>query len=622
MTRRVARPTLALLMILTLLAVVAAPAAMAQAPSASPPPAETPSGRQPSVAPTYVLSLQDALTTTLENNLDIVVRSYDPLQSESKVIASESFFDPFFAGTATSSLDEQSRLSAFVGRFSSNDKAHAYTMRFEDPLLSGGRYRIDVNANDDSLKRTLFDACDTTAGACVSDPFKLCVTDSDCVSSSQSKGFNAQYALTFIQPLLRNFGKTANKVFIVVAHNSLGIDEARFRQTVLDTLASAEKAYWDLIFARTGLKTKQSARRRAKDFMEQSRIKVRVGTLAPIEITQAEAGVADREEAVIIAESAVKTAEDALRQVMNVPRDSPIWSQSIPPSDPPPLNEVVVNAEEAGATAETSRPDLEQARLNVSSKETELVYRRNQRRWALDFNGFVGHGGVSGLLSDTGYPGAINNLRSDFQTDWSASLSLGVPIGNRQAVAAFTRVEYEVSQARYDLQRLMLAARIEVRNAVRQVDTNLKRVRAAQVNVRLQREKLSAEQKKFENGMSTSFQVLSFQNDLASAESRENQAIVDYNKSLAELERVKGTLLQTKNMVMPSTPGPGGAGRTGAPSMSVLWKGTPESVEGGGARRSAGESGPANVRLPASFAFDGKRIVPGRESDTGSAGGR
>src|SRR5207245_7965914 len=220
---------------------------MAQAPPTAPPaaaPAETPPGQPPAATPPYVLSLQDALTTTLENNLDIVVRSYDPLQSESKVIASESFFDPFFAGTATSSLDEQSRLSAFVGRFSSNDKAHAYTLRFEDPLLTGGRYRIDVNANDDALKRTLFDGCNTTVGSCVSDPFKACVTDADCVSSSQSKGFNTQYALTFIQPLLRNLGTKATPQSIVVAHNSLGIDEERFRQTVLDTLSSAEKAYW------------------------------------------------------------------------------------------------------------------------------------------------------------------------------------------------------------------------------------------------------------------------------------------------------------------------------------------------------------------------------------------
>src|SRR3989442_11761517 len=135
MTRRVARPTLALLMILTLLAVVAAPAAMAQAPSASPPPAETPPGRQPSVAPPYVLSLQDALTATLENNLDIVVRSYDPLQSESKVIVSEAFLDPFVSGSASSRLDESSGFSPFVaGRFNSSDKVHAYNLGFEDPL--------------------------------------------------------------------------------------------------------------------------------------------------------------------------------------------------------------------------------------------------------------------------------------------------------------------------------------------------------------------------------------------------------------------------------------------------------------------------------------------------------
>ena len=614
MTRRVARPSSALLMILTLLPSVAAPGPLAQEKPA-PPPEGSPgrTAEQPSATPPYVLSLQDTLKAALEGNLDIVVRSFDPRRSEELVTASQAPFDPQMTGSATSSLDEETfhraidkpptnPLTDFA--FPSSNKQHTYTAGFQDPLKIGGTYNIDISAIDAIFAGSQFD-------------FPTFST-----FPTLSQGYQASWKVSYTQSLLRNLGPKANGWLILVAKNNLGISESQFRQTVIDTLASAEKAYWDLNFALMDLKTKRSSLQLATDFMEQNRIKVRVGTLAPIEITQAEAGVADREEAVIIAESAVKTAEDALRQVMNVPRDSPIWSQSITPSDPPPLNEVVVNAEEAGATAETSRPDLEQARLNVSSKETELVYRRNQRRWALDFNGFIGHGGVSGLLSDTGYPGAINNLRSDFQTDWSASLSLGVPIGNRQAVAAFTRVEYEVSQARYDLERLTLAARIEVRSAVRQVETNLKRVRAAQVNVRLQREKLSAEQKKFENGMSTSFQVLSFQNDLASAESRENQAIVDYNKSLAELERVKGTLLRTKNMVMPSTPGPGGAGRTGSPSLSVLWKGAPESVEGGGAQRSAGESGPANVRLPAYFAFDGKRIVPGRESDTGSAGGR
>src|SRR5437899_12128554 len=115
MKRRVARPTLALLMILALLPALEGPGAMAQAPAAPPPapaPPAAPPGQQPPAAQPYVLSLQDALKSTLENNLDIVVRSYDPLQSESKVIVSESFLDPFFNGSATSPLDQQSRISS------------------------------------------------------------------------------------------------------------------------------------------------------------------------------------------------------------------------------------------------------------------------------------------------------------------------------------------------------------------------------------------------------------------------------------------------------------------------------------------------------------------------------
>ena len=596
MTRRVARPTLALLMILTLLAAVAAPAALAQAPSTSP---ETPPGQQPSVAQPYVLSLQDALTATLENNLDIVVRSYDPLQSESKVIASESFFDPFFAGTATSSLDEQSRLSAFVGRFSSNDKAHAYTLRFEDPLLTGGRYRIDVNANDDSLKRTLFDVCDTTVGFCVSDPFKPCVTDSDCVSSSQSKGFNAQYALTFIQPLLRNFGTATNRSFIVVAHNSLGIDEARFRQTVLDTLSAAEKAYWDLNFAIMDLKTQQAALKLAQDFLEENRIKVRVGTLAPIEITQAEAGVADREETVITGENLVRTAEDALRRVMNVPKDSPIWEQPIQPSDPPPLVEMAPDMDAAVASAQKHRPDLEQARLDLGSQEANLTFRKNQKRWGLDFTGTYGNLG----FASTSYRDSIQDLRERNQTDWSLLLSMNVPLGNRQADANFAAAEYQVVQSRYRLATLEQAARVEVRNAVRSVETNLKRVKAAQVNSRLQREKLAAEQKKFENGMSTSFQVLSFQTDLRTAESRENAAITDYNKSLVELQRVQGTLLEAKNMRMPDNDS-----RRTMPYRPKTHLGDVPGMD----FRPAGATGagaPAAMSLPRQFTFDGRRLA-------------
>jgi len=565
---------MALLMILTLLPAVAAPAAMAQ----------TPPGPPPAPAP-YVLSLQDALKTTLENNLDIVVRSYDPLQGESKVIVSEAFLDPFFNGSVSSSLDQQSRVSSIVGPFSSSDKAHLYDIRFEDPLLTGGRYRIDLNANDDATKNSIFG------------------------SSSRNRGFNTQYVVTFIQPLLRNFGKAANRSLIIVAHNNLGISESLFRQTVLDTLSATEKAYWDLNFAIMDLKTQQAALKLAQDFLEENRIKVRVGTLAPIEITQAEAGVADREEAVITGENLIRTAEDAMRRIMHVPKGSPIWEQPIQPSDAPPLVEMAPDMEAAVATADKSRPDLQQARLDLSSQEANLTFRRNQKRWGLDFTGTYGNLG----FAQSNYHDSIQDLKDRNQTDWSLLLSMNVPLGNRQADANFAAAEYQVTQSRYQLETLEQAARVEVRNAVRSVETNLKRVKAAQVNSRLQREKLAAEQKKFENGMSTSFQVLSFQTDLRTAESRENLAITDYNKSLVELQRVQGTLLEAKNMSMPSNDS-----RRTMPYHPKTHLGD---VPGMDIRPAgAGEGAPAAFSLPQQFTFDGRRLAAKGTAPDGAGG--
>ena len=561
MTRRVARPTMALVMLAPLLSSLAAPGALAQ-------------------EPPVVLSLQDALREALEKNLDLVVRSYDPLRSETRVIASESGFDPFLSGTGQSGNSELRRVNSITGSsFLSTSKSHTYSVRFEDPLIIGGRYKVDLIADD-------------------SDSF------SDLFGPSTSKGFSTSYLVTLSQPLLRNLGAEANRSLIVISRNELGANQARFRQTVIDTLAAAEKAYWDLDFALLNLKTAQAALQLAKDFLDQNRIKVRVGTLAPIEITQAEAEVADREEAVIIAQHAVRTAEDSMRRIMNVPKDSADWSRPIQPSDMPPLVEVAPDMEAAVASGMSNRPDLEQARLDLRSRETDLAFRRNQRRWGLDFLGTYGNSG----FNNANYGDSIEDLKDRNQTDWTLQLSLLIPLGNRLADANYADAEYALTQAHYRLDALEQAARIEVRNAVRTVETNLKRVKAAQVNVRLQREKLSAEQKKFENGMSTSFQVLQFQTDLTTAESRENSSIVDYNKSLAELQRVQGTLLEARNMTMP-----GQESRRKMPfrpRSGADGSGGPVETGGmGGAAAAVSEAIlPESVRLPGEFVFDGRRL--------------
>ncbi|HKB07373.1 MAG TPA: TolC family protein [Candidatus Polarisedimenticolia bacterium] len=578
MTRRVTPPRLALLMIVTLLQALAPPGPRAEGTTANPP-SESPGsapGQEAAQGPAYVVSLQDAVKAALENNLDIVVSSYSPLISEGRVIAAESAFDPSVNAVVTA-LDSR---GPSVLTFVPTRKTHDYLLSFVDPLLTGGQYQIDL------------EAVDTT------------VPSSNPLIPGNLQEYDTSWRVRVSQPLLRNFGVKTNKTLVVIARNTLGINDSVFRQSVLDSVAAAEKAYWDLNFSLASLKTSEAALKLAQDFLEQNRIKVRVGTLAPIEITQAEAQVADREEAVIISENLVKTAEDNLRGVMNVPKDSPIWSQPISPSDPLAVVEQSPDMDTSVSTALQRRPDLEQARLNLRSREADLAFRKNQKRWDLLLSGDYGKLGIDAFT----YSNSLDALQQGSSFDWTVSLALGIPLGNRLANGNYASSEYAFTQAQKNLDAVELAARVEVRNAVRDVQTTLKRVKAAQVNVRLQKEKLSAEQKKFENGMSTSFQVLQFQTDLFQAATRENLAMVDYNKSQVELERVQGTLLDARHIAVPDN----ASRRTFPYHPKVNVSGAPGGTsEPAKAQETArlDVGAPPREALPNQFVFQGKRPV-------------
>jgi outer membrane protein TolC len=145
---------------------------------------------------------------------------------------------------------------------------------------------------------------------------------------------------------------------------------------------------------------------------------------------------------------------------------------------------------------------------------------------------------------------AARQARDRDADSWRVGLTLNVPVGNRDAASRYIAARVAREQAGIDYKILEQTATIEVRQSVRQIETDVKRVKAARVNSRLQKEKLDAEQKKFENGISTSFNVLTFQEDLAQARSREAQALTDYNKSRVELERVLGTLPQARSIAL------------------------------------------------------------------------
>lgn len=503
------------------------PGLRAQEPSA-------PEGEAPGVS----LSLSEVLQSALEKNLDIAVRRFDPKVAETLVETQEAVFSPNLDFSAKEAESTTPQGEALAGGAVVTGSNRTFAARYADAFKLGSSFTFDVVANRGT----------TSSNLATIDP-----------------AYYFQALATYTQPFLRDFGLDVNRTQITIAKNNQEISKWQFRQTVMDTLAEAETAYYDLNLALLNMRTAQAYLKLAQDFLDQTRIKVKVGTLPPIEITQAEAGVADREETVIVAGSAIRAAEDNLRRLMNIPSDSPLWKQPIHPTEEPQVLDKIVDVDEAIRTAMEKRPDLEQARLDLSSRDADLRYRKNQRLYRLDL---IAQYGAQGLAGDTfqvdytqvppvvvpvtseGFSEAVSQVgRRDYDT-WSAELQLGIPLGNRAAESAYAAAKYTEDQAKLTIQQLEQVAQVEVRTAVRNIDTNLKRHRAALVNTRLQKEKLEAEQKKYENGMSTAFQVLQYQTDLANAKARENQAIVDYNKSLVELDRALGILLDTRNVTV------------------------------------------------------------------------
>jgi len=310
------------------------------------------------------------------------------------------------------------------------------------------------------------------------------------------------------------------------------------------------------VAARASLRIELLQLKRNQDLLELNRKKVEVGTLAPIEITQAEAGVASQEASLILAEVALRDAEDELRRLIAVPYSDPLWNKAIHNTTQPVFQPKQIDLASEIEVALAERSEMASRERTLHNRELSERVARRRTKPQLDLNGAYNPQGSSltilnqnQLVLQQGTIGeSIDNISSATQDNWNAQLTYRIPIGNRAAKSDYARARLLREQSEVDFSNQEQTIRVEVRSAVRGVTSGIKRVEAARVNVGLQQKKLEAEQKKFENGMSTSFEVLTFQNDLADAERAEIQARLDYIKSLAALERSKGTLLESHGL--------------------------------------------------------------------------
>ncbi|MFQ5543147.1 MAG: TolC family protein [Nitrospiria bacterium] len=349
--------------------------------------------------------------------------------------------------------------------------------------------------------------------------------------------YNGDLTFSVTQPLLRGFGREIIEGPIRIAITNAEISQADLQVKALNLILNVSDAYWNLIFHLENLKVNQQTLQSAKQLLKSIKAKVDLGLLAPIEILVADAEVASREEGVVIAKKEVLDTQDLLRNLLNLPTQSSDSPSAVLPMDRPTETKQNIDEKSLLEWALTHRPELEQNRLLMLNRQQSRQIAENQLSPSLDFVGSVGLNGLGAEFSDD-----VDQLISGSFHQWAAGLVLSFPIGNHAAQANLQKQKTEIRKTMLDRTRLIQQIILETKKGLRRVETDFQRIKTTQRARFLSEEKLSAGNERFQLGLLSSQDLLEFQDDLSDAKRRELKAVIDYNKSLVNLDKSTGAL--------------------------------------------------------------------------------
>jgi len=241
----------------------------------------------------------------------------------------------------------------------------------------------------------------------------------------------------------------------------------------------------------------------------------------------------------------VKDAEDELKRITNIIQDEALWDAAIIPVEAPTTEAMEVDLEESVASALKNRPEYAQAELDLQNSDIYVKVAKNQRLPTLDLEGSYTLNGLGGDLDEP-----LSQVGGADYRSWFVGLALRMPLGERGARADLKRSQFEKEQkllALKDLEQQIIA---DVRGAVRQLETDRKRIEATKVAEDLAKQVLKTEEEKYNLGLSTSYELLQFQASLATATKNRLRAVIDYRKSMVYLNQALGITLENLDIEM------------------------------------------------------------------------
>ena len=475
------------------------------------------------------LTLDDAVKRALEQNLDIAVERLNPQTFDFSIASLQANYKPIFnSNYGLRSATTFTRSQTAGGDILTTDTLTANNGVTQNMKWGGGSFAVGWNTNRQEQ----------------SDLF-----------ATRNPAINSNLNLVYVQPLLRNLRIDGNRAQLKITQINQEMSETQLRATIVRTVANTRNAYWDLVFAIQAAEVAERSLDLATKLVEDNQARVEVGTLAPLDVVQAQAEQATRRQSVATTQAAVRTAELVLKRLIVNGTDDPYWVANIEPIDRPTYSTESLDVAGAVRKALSSRTDIEQSRKQIQSNDVSLRNLSDLRLPALDVTASYGLAGIGGTqllrapnaplgappsqIIPGGFSDTLSTLFNQRAPSWNFAANFSYPIGSSTADANLARARVQQRQTIAQARALELQIATEVTNAALLVESNRERLQAAQVAREFAEKRLEAEQSRFEVGLSTNFFVVQAQRDLRDSQNAELRALLDYRRAQVDFERVQ-----------------------------------------------------------------------------------
>src|SRR5580698_2140607 len=471
------------------------------------------------------LSLQDAVTLTLENNSLIRVQQTQVDFSKFSLLAAHSPFDPLLNtsyNVNSSTFPPSSVLQGTGGNVAVNTTTQVAQFNYSQTFETGTNVQAGLTSTNGFTNNSF-----------------------DFLNPSIASSLNFQLT----QPLLRNGWLFANRAPLIVARKNLEESRANFVAEVSNNILVAVGQYWAVIQAQGNLDVARRSLDAADATYKRDKRALELGALPPLDIYRSESQVASRRVQLIQGEYALKQAEDALRMVIGADQDPYFQALDLELTEKAePAGELrTIDAASALQQAFNKRPEFDGARAALSIDETRIRLAHNHLLPELDLTGLYASNGVGGTQFINGQritSSSVNQLFGFGYPTYGAQLSLSLPLKNRAAKAEMGTALVSRRSDLYNERQIREQVSLDVSSAVHQLEEAKLSIAAGKDALDLARKTLAAEQRKYELGSETIFFVLEAQTELATAELSLLQAEVNYQLAVAGLDYATGELLE------------------------------------------------------------------------------